>query len=401
MADHYLDLETDVRREALEFAASESGRPAYLLEKDIWVVWTLRTLFGAPVGASLVFKGGTSLSKAYGVIRRFSEDVDLTYDIRDIVPDLIGDSANPLPANRSQEKRWSAEIRRRLAEWTRNTAAPYLAEALGAVEPGGTVRIDDADLFVRYAPLNEGTAYVRPEVKLEFGARSTGEPSARMPGNQLYIPDLAMDLRERFRTHTTRHASGLSPAAQAVLFHRLLRLDVAATTPSLIATRLHYSAMSIGRAFNDLIDSGLAHTERYGKERHIRFKAEGRELFDAAHDLLRSPIRTEKFVRDGHVAPPLKHSGESALAELTDLSPPPLDAFAVAASDWKTIAQTRGFVETGRGQAAHIVETWAYDPAGLSTARTVDPLSLYAHFRNHRDERVSMAAERLLKEIAW
>ena len=85
MADHYLDLETDIRHEALEFAASESGRPAYLLEKDIWVVWTLRTLFGAPFGGSLVFKGGPSLSKAYGVIRRFSEDVDLTYDIRDIV----------------------------------------------------------------------------------------------------------------------------------------------------------------------------------------------------------------------------------------------------------------------------------------------------------------------------
>ena len=168
-----------------------------------------------------------------------------------------------------------------------------------------------------------------------------------------------------------------------------------------IATRLHYSTMSIGRAFNDLVDSGLAHTERDGKERHIRFKAEGRELFDAAHHLLRSPIRTEKFVRDGHIAPPLKHSGESALAELTDLSPPPLDAFAVAAGDWKTMAQTRGFVETGRGQAALIVETWAYDPAGLSAARTVDPLSLYAHFRNHRDERVSMAAERLLEEVAW
>ena len=59
MADPYLDLETDVRREALEFAASESGRPAYLLEKDIWVVWTLRTLFGSPFGGSLVFKGGT------------------------------------------------------------------------------------------------------------------------------------------------------------------------------------------------------------------------------------------------------------------------------------------------------------------------------------------------------
>ena len=181
MADHYLDLGIDVRREALEFAASESGRPAYLLEKDIWVVWTLRTLFGAPVGASLVFKGGTSLSKAYGVIRRFSEDVDLTYDIRDIAPDLVGDIAEPLPANRSQEKRWSAEIRRRLAEWIRDTAAPHLAEALGSVDPDGTVQIDSTDLFVCYAPLNEGTAYVRPEVKLEFGARSTGEPTARMP----------------------------------------------------------------------------------------------------------------------------------------------------------------------------------------------------------------------------
>ena len=164
MADHYLDLGADVRREALEFTASKSGRPAYLLEKDIWVVWTLRTLFGAPVGASLVFKGGTSLSKAYGVIRRFSEDVDLTYDIRDIAPDLVGDSADPLPANRSQEKRWSGEVRRRLAEWTRETAAPYLAEALRAVEPGGTIRIDDADLLVCYAPLNDGTAYVRPQV---------------------------------------------------------------------------------------------------------------------------------------------------------------------------------------------------------------------------------------------
>ena len=49
MAEHYLDLGPGDRREVLEFAASASGRPAYLLEKDIWVVWALRTLFGAPL----------------------------------------------------------------------------------------------------------------------------------------------------------------------------------------------------------------------------------------------------------------------------------------------------------------------------------------------------------------
>ena len=222
-----------------------------------------------------------------------------------------------------------------------------------------------------------------------------------VPGRQLYIPDLAMDLRERFHTHKEPRPNALSPAAQAVLFLHLLRPDQAATSPSLIATQLRYSAMSIGRAFDYLVDTGLAHAERHGKERHIRFKTEGRDLFDAAHDLLRSPVRTRKFVRNGHIAAPLKHAGESALSDLTDLSPPPRDTFAVAASDWKTFAQTYGLVETDPEQAAHIVETWAYDPADLSHARTVDPLSLYTQFRNHRDERVSMAAERLLERIEW
>ncbi len=222
-----------------------------------------------------------------------------------------------------------------------------------------------------------------------------------VPGKQLYIPDLAMDLRERFRTPKPRRAVGLSPAAQAVLFLRLLRLDETATTPSLVAKQLHYSAMSIGRAFDDLVSAGLAHTRRYGKERRISFLAEGRQLFDASHDLLRSPVRTVKFIGGVQAVPPLKHAGESALAELTDLSPPPLPAFAVAAADWKHVARACGFVETDRDQASHIVETWSYDPAVLSGARTVDPLSLYAQFHDHRDERVSMVAERLLDGMPW
>ena len=222
-----------------------------------------------------------------------------------------------------------------------------------------------------------------------------------VPGKQLYIPDLAMDLRERFRAPKPRRTASLSPAAQAVLFHRLLRLDESATTPSLLARKLQYSAMSIGRAFDDLVSTGLAHTDRYGRERRIRFQAEGRQLFDTAHNLLRSPVRTRKFIRDVHAVPSLKRSGESALSELTDLSPPPLPTFAVAASHWRIVAQTHRLVETDRDQASLIVETWSYDPAALTAAHTVDPLSLYAQFHDHRDERVSVAAERLLDGMSW
>ena len=147
-----------------------------------------------------------------------------------------------------------------------------------------------------------------------------------MPGNQLYMPDLAIDLREHFRARRRRRADILSPAAQAVLFHR------------------------------------LSHVRGFGA---------------------------------------LKRAGESALAELTDLSPPPLDTFAVAASDWKKTADHDGLFETDRDNADGIVETWAYDPAGLSGTHVVDRLSLYAQFRDHRDERVSLAAERLLEDMAW
>jgi hypothetical protein len=222
-----------------------------------------------------------------------------------------------------------------------------------------------------------------------------------VPGNQLYIPDLAMDLRDHFRAPRQRHADGLSPAAQAVLFDHLLRHGNDATIPSLIAARLRYSAMSIGRAFDDLVEAGVALTEKHGKERHIRFKFEGRQLFEAARDLLRSPVRAVKFVRGVHLNSSLKQAGESALAELTDLSRPMVATCAVAAANWKAIAQTSGFIETSRDQADLVIETWSYDPTALSDIATVDPLSLYAQFRDHRDERVAMAAEHLLENIAW
>ena len=103
----FFALSAEERLEALIQAANASGRPPNLLEKDVWVVWSLRHLFAAPYAPHLVFKGGTSLSKAYGVIQRFSEDVDLTYDIRAIAGDLIGGAGTPLPASKSQEKKWS------------------------------------------------------------------------------------------------------------------------------------------------------------------------------------------------------------------------------------------------------------------------------------------------------
>ena len=79
MAEYFLSLEHKDRKEILDVAALKTGRSAHLLEKDVWVVWVLSVLFSSSLSKDLIFKGGTSLSKAYQVIDRFSEDIDLNH----------------------------------------------------------------------------------------------------------------------------------------------------------------------------------------------------------------------------------------------------------------------------------------------------------------------------------
>lgn len=178
MADTpFQSLSKDDRRDALNLAAGLSGRRTHLLEKDIWVVHTLRALMESPYGRDLTFKGGTSLAKAYHAIRRFSEDLDVTYDIRAIAGDLVegcGDDA--LPSTRSQEHKWTREIRRRLAEWVKTHARPTIEANLSESGLPAWIRADGDRIFVSYEPLFPDYGFVRPEVSVEFGGRSTGEP---------------------------------------------------------------------------------------------------------------------------------------------------------------------------------------------------------------------------------
>jgi len=176
MADLFLQLPADERRDALGVAATLSGRPLHLLDKDVWVVWILDVLFQAPFAAHLVFKGGSSLSKAYKIISRFSEDLDLTYDIRALAPDMVSGDVEALPSNRSQEKRWTKQIRMRLPEWIGDQVVPVIAHALSEQRLSARLSIDGEKVFIEYDPLAKGSGYTRPAVMLEFGARSTGEP---------------------------------------------------------------------------------------------------------------------------------------------------------------------------------------------------------------------------------
>ena len=198
----FQSLSPEDRRDALEVVASRSGHRTHLLEKDIWVVHTLRALMESPFSRDLTFKGGTSLSKAYRAIRRFSEDLDITYDIRAIAEDLMeGHGEEALPSTRSQERNWTREIRRRLAEWVEDHAKQAIKTELpesGLSEP---VKADGDRIIVGYETLFPDSGSVRPQVIVEFGARSTGEPRQEHPiecDAAPYLPDVTFPSTRTF-----------------------------------------------------------------------------------------------------------------------------------------------------------------------------------------------------------
>jgi len=183
MAEQWFALSRQDQAEALEVAAARTGRPAHLLEKDIWVVWVLSAIYGCELSRVLTFKGGTSLSKVYRIIDRFSEDIDLTYDIRELVPDLLRDG-NPIPESASQEKKITSGVRSRLPEWVDKTVKPKLESALsqGGLTASLTMAGKEHEkLLVGYPALKTGSGYAAASIQLEFGARATGEPHRKHP----------------------------------------------------------------------------------------------------------------------------------------------------------------------------------------------------------------------------
>jgi Nucleotidyl transferase AbiEii toxin, Type IV TA system len=172
------------------FGETGAGRGVaeIIIEKDFWVCWTLKRLFDLPKGATatLVFKGGTSLSKAFGAIRRFSEDIDLSFDRADL--GFVGDrDPEKEGTSRKQATRLIndlvTEVERHIAEELLPALHAAIVKQLGEPTNGEwSLEIDATDaqtVNFHYpralsAAEYEGMAYITPRVKLEFGAR--GDP---------------------------------------------------------------------------------------------------------------------------------------------------------------------------------------------------------------------------------
>lgn len=190
-------LPAEERAELFRETAARRGVAFQIIEKDFWVCWTLKQLFDLPeIGNHLIFKGGTSLSKIYDAIERFSEDIDVS-----IARDYLGFAGDADPENsesNSKRRKQIESLQNACVEKIENELLPALTKAFTLVlgDPGKEgsdvewkLSIDEDDsqtlLFAyprgAYSRRLQGADYIRPVVRIELGARSDHYPAETYP----------------------------------------------------------------------------------------------------------------------------------------------------------------------------------------------------------------------------
>lgn len=175
------------------------GTPVQNVEKDFWVCWTLDALFnGLPAGGPrLLFKGGTSLSKAFGLISRFSEDIDITVFRTDLGHAVDVAELDALSGKKRRER--LDEIRAACQRYIAGDMAPRFAQLANAFMPADKFRIEldpeDKDqqtlLFWYPAVTSIANEYIRSAVKIESGAKSALDPHVSATVKPYVAQDLA------------------------------------------------------------------------------------------------------------------------------------------------------------------------------------------------------------------
>ncbi len=181
-----LALPEQEKRDLFEAAASRLDTLPSYIEKDFWVCLVLDTLFNRlPDGnPRLLFKGGTSLSKAFGLIRRFSEDVDLVVDREDLGFVAKQDPTVSEGLSNNQRNALFQELKEACSGYVLGELRDQLAILIDQVAEGCRILPDEDDadrmtLLVEYPTLypSGDVSYVVPRVRIEAGARSALDPN--------------------------------------------------------------------------------------------------------------------------------------------------------------------------------------------------------------------------------
>lgn len=223
-----------------------------------------------------------------------------------------------------------------------------------------------------------------------------------IPEKQLFLPEMAVWLKES-KSKAIEKRDFLRPSSQ-LLFLYLLLTGIGAKNTRETADRLHCSAMSISRAYDELEHAGLIRSTLTGRRRSIEFAESPRTLWKDAGSILRTPVVRQTWLSGVHtLAAQYPAAGLSALSAYTVLAPPSRRVIAMNRSEFKETMRSTHVMETPAAEEDSIgVEIWRYPPRILAREGLVDPLSLYLSQCGSSDDRIQDRLEDLLAEhVEW
>jgi predicted nucleotidyltransferase component of viral defense system len=192
--NNFFNLSREQQIEVITQTANKTRSFSQIIEKDLWVTTILQIIFSLPFADKLVFKGGTSLSKVWNVVERFSEDIDLAVD-RELFG-LYGDlTINQIKKLRKQS---SLFVKETLCEELKKAIEIFGIQKQCTVEAepdgeGNKTYPEPRKIFIRYQSLFDGMTYLSSEIVLEIGARSLIEPTDLQPIKSLISDNLNID----------------------------------------------------------------------------------------------------------------------------------------------------------------------------------------------------------------
>ncbi len=222
-----------------------------------------------------------------------------------------------------------------------------------------------------------------------------------IPGNQMYLPMLGIDLREHFRKQR-EETTKFSPSTQAVVLYAIYHKEQKMFTPKEMAKHLGYSAMTMTRAFDELEQAGIGEHTVKGRERCLHFHDKGKVLWDSVMQFMKTPVLKRVYVHLPRDKEPGVYAGLDALARYTMLANPKNHVYACSGTKWKNYRLQDNITKVPMPEPDSIqIEVWSYDPWLFADNMTADRLSLFLSLRDTSDERVESALNEMMEGMRW
>lgn len=218
-----------------------------------------------------------------------------------------------------------------------------------------------------------------------------------VPGKQLFIPFMFMDLNEQQKIRTTR-VETFSPSAQCILIYHLWMQSLEGLNFQEIAEIFKYTPRTIGRCAEELKNAGACSIVG-GRSKYLKFGKTNREIWETIQDYLKTPVKKTEWLFLTENIEKARITGLGALSYYSNISTGDIESFAIDTKVFKELRNRGEIHPTIYNEHDVRLEIWSYDPTVLTRDDFVDPISLYLSSVYDPDERIQIELENMINKI--